>query len=89
MRAQIGVVPPRPPDDVEHPAVGVVLVLQASSHHLVGVGRDHGEDLRQRRHRDVLQRVLWTKAGTRKLMSHIVGWWMLETVKVRLRQIER
>lgn len=64
MRVQIAVLPPRPSDDVEHPTVGVVLVLQTSSHHLVGVGRGHGEDLRQRRHCDVFQRILWTGAST-------------------------
>lgn len=69
MTAQVWVLPPRPSDDVEHPAVGVVLVLQTSSHHLVGVSRDHGEDLGQRRHCDVFQCILWTKVSTRRALG--------------------
>lgn len=38
-----GTAPPRPADDIQHAVVAVVLVLQASSHHLVRVRRGHGE----------------------------------------------
>lgn len=50
--------PPRPADDVDHAVVTRVLVLQASSDHLVRVCSGHGEDFGQSRHCNVFKRIL-------------------------------
>lgn len=50
--------PPCPADDVNHAVVTRVLILQASSDHLVWVCSGHGEDFGQSRHCNVFKWIL-------------------------------
>lgn len=58
-REQISITPPCPSDDINNSFVSIVLVLQASSHHLIRVRCGHSKYFGQRSHHDIFQCILF------------------------------